>query len=474
VIAVKLTNRSPVAVAGVRLGWLVVTEQDRLALKSDAEAKKAAGTTPLFETLIAAHGIAKLDSTVVDFLAEAKPLLKKGRLDGDYVIKVRVVEVEFADGSIWREQEGLSKAGEDNRSLRQSYNPLYEPMTACDNTKCKSNNNNGVLDDCTFDPFPGLFCRINFNSCTPDGSQCVCNEYVCSACPDADGDDVTTCEGDCNDNNYNVSPLAPENCTNGIDDNCNGQIDTYDTYWCRGTPTPTASPTPSATPTPPPGGEQLCDPFCYGGVRHAQPAVPQFVNAAFAPAFIFNKDACCISTPIPIDVRGDGFALTSAADGVPFDFNGDGLRGRIAWTAAGSDEAWLVLDRNGNGTIDNGTELFGNATPQVVSGRRNGFLALAEYDKIANGGNDDLTINAADGIYTSLRLWQDANHDGLSQPEELHPLPALGVGGITLGYRELRRRDRYGNEFRYRAKVSSTDGARLGRWAYDVLLVSEQ
>ncbi|HEY9404893.1 MAG TPA: hypothetical protein VIQ24_19710 [Pyrinomonadaceae bacterium] len=75
VIAVKLTNRSPAAVAGVRLGWLIVTERDRIALKSDAEAKKAAGATPLFETEIAAHGIAKLDSTVVDFLAEAKPLL---------------------------------------------------------------------------------------------------------------------------------------------------------------------------------------------------------------------------------------------------------------------------------------------------------------------------------------------------------------------------------------------------------------
>jgi hypothetical protein len=187
---------------------------------------------------------------------------------------------------------------------------------------------------------------------------------------------------------------------------------------------------------------------------------------------MFNVDGCCISTPILIDVRGDGFALTDAAGGVSFDFNGDGARGRISWTAHGSDEAWLVLDRNGNGTIDNGAELFGNVTPQPASGKRNGFLALAEYDKRTNGGNGDRVIDGGDEIYASLRLWQDANHDGLSQAEELRPLPAHGVGGIELDYREARRRDRYENEFRYRAKVSGTDGSRPGRWAYDVLLVS--
>ncbi|HEX8421869.1 MAG TPA: hypothetical protein VF634_00565, partial [Pyrinomonadaceae bacterium] len=123
-------------------------------MKSDAEAKKAEGVTTLFETEIAAHGIAKLDSTVVDFLAEAKPLLRKGRLNGDYVIKVRVVEVEFVDGSMWREQESTAKAGENSRALSQSYNALYQPMMACENTKCISSNNNGILDQCDLDPFP--------------------------------------------------------------------------------------------------------------------------------------------------------------------------------------------------------------------------------------------------------------------------------------------------------------------------------
>jgi len=230
------------------------------------------------------------------------------------------------------------------------------------------------------------------------------------------------------------------------------------------TPTPTPEPTPNdctATELGSPG-----DYGCYHCYDGDNPDCDEGTD--------FADPDCdfCVPSPIVVDVLGDGFNLTNLDKGVMFDIVGNGRPMRLSWIQG--DDAWLVLDRNGNGTVDNGTELFGNFTPQNPSKKPHGFLALSEYDRPENGGNSDGKIDARDAVFASLRLWQETNGNGISELAELHTLPSLDVDSISLDYGESGRTDRYGNKFRYRAKVYDQRGSNIGRWAWDVFLVNRQ
>jgi hypothetical protein len=280
-------------------------------------------------------------------------------------------------------------------------------------------------------------------------------------CPDNDNDGDTTCEGDCNDNDPNLN-LADNDfdgystCSGDLDDSndqnspgCNEQVDND-------------------------SDGVTCDWDC-ADYDPSRPYPRAF--QCFWPYDVWSDEYCdCWPTPVVVDTAGNGFNLTNVAGGVNFDLNSDGRRERLAWTAAGSDDAWLALDRDDSGAIDTGEELFGNFTPQPLppppGHGPNGFLALAEFDKAAGGGNGDGLIDARDPVFGRLRLWQDTNHDGLSQPGELKTLPDLGVAALEYRYHESKRTDEHGNRFKYRAKVRDARGADVGRWAWDVFLAA--
>jgi hypothetical protein len=196
--------------------------------------------------------------------------------------------------------------------------------------------------------------------------------------------------------------------------------------------------------------------------------------ALYCPVFGGSAPGGRCASPIIIDTDGKGFHLTSAEGGVFFDIAGDGHPIQMAWTAAGSTNAFLALPRYG--AITGGKDLFGNFTPQPSSANPNGFLALAVYDLPENGGNDDGIIDEKDAVFSSLRLWIDTNHDGIAQTDEVHTLTDLGVFSISLHYRESRREDQFGNLFRYKSRINLIDpeeeGGGPGPITYDVFFVT--
>jgi len=146
------------------------------------------------------------------------------------------------------------------------------------------------------------------------------------------------------------------------------------------------------------------------------------------------------SDPIVIALDDVPYEFTTTDAGVRFDLDAEGTPRQTAWTRAGSRVAFLAVDVNGDGFINDGSELFGNRT-ETKSGRAaNGFLALAAFDD-----NHDGVIDANDSIWPQFLLWVDANHNGISEPSELTPITASAIKSISTSYHWTKRTDGNGN-----------------------------
>ncbi len=165
----------------------------------------------------------------------------------------------------------------------------------------------------------------------------------------------------------------------------------------------------------------------FGGiVGNIEDALSDFFEAATdwnapAPRRRRRRD------PLALDLDGDGVESTAlgAWGGVFFDHDNDGVKEGTGWVNA--DDGLLVLDRNANGTIDSGRELFGDNTQLEAGGfAANGLEALADLDS-----NHDGQIDINDSAYADLRVWQDSNQDGISQSQELKTLEELNIASIS-------------------------------------------
>jgi len=195
--------------------------------------------------------------------------------------------------------------------------------------------------------------------------------------------------------------------------------------------------------TPPPAAGR--PPWCSDLDGHCH-AAPQDCTTYEQP--------CC--SPLVINMGNGPWKFSGTSDPVLFDLAGHGATGLTTWTKRDSEIAFLALDRDGDGAITSGRELFGDWTRDPADRTEsNGFVWLASYDRDGDG-----FVSDDDPIWPSLLLWADRNHDGVSQPTELMRVADSQIAALDTVYTTTDRADKHGNAFRYKSKVHWLDGRR--------------
>ena len=180
-----------------------------------------------------------------------------------------------------------------------------------------------------------------------------------------------------------------------------------------------------------------------------------FLDKVLEPFKTYNKDGKYhIYDPLTLDLDGDGIETVShnGYKGTLFDHDGDGIRTASGWVA--SDDGLLVVDRNGDGIINDGKELFGDSSV-LKDGTKaaHGYAALAEYDS-----NGDGVVDAKDADFDKLRVWRDLNQDGVSQKEELFTLEEVGVQSLNVAYQDTNQNLGNGNRLAQEGSYTGKDG----------------
>lgn len=230
------------------------------------------------------------------------------------------------------------------------------------------------------------------------------------------------------------------------------------------------------------------------------------VGGNLTPGELPPTDNPCNVSPVVISTKHGEFKFSNPdMHCVTFDLRADGKPDCYSWPTPNSGVGFLVLDRDGDGVIENGAELFGDHTPQINHpnpNNPNGFLALAEYDLPQFGGNGDTVIDDQDNVWPHLKIWidehcyEDPGRVCVSRKSELHDLKEFGIESIDLEYGPGNKTDRWGNDFRFSTNLNAdkddpaTDNlehlppghkhryhyqrSKDGRKAYDVFLVMKQ